>query len=237
LEIKIEKIVQTFNVTLISKDTREKYEILPFISVYCTVTGGKFEERSETEKQVLLIEKEKLSVNDGETHMVYIGCVTSIVNGSHYDFREIFKEIAEQKIHLHMYVSIRGTRDKAYQQLAEENSFIHYHGHLDQKTLLKEITQYDYGWAGFNVNKQNIKHLDVALPNKTFEYVACGLPVLAFPHKTLHNFLERINVGFVFNNLDEMFLKLRSRKAVILRQNVLDLRHKFTVESNIKKSH
>ena len=179
--------------------------------------------------------RKKLSEKDGHPHIVYIGTVTSKIEGSHYDFRKIFKGIAERKIHLHMYVSIWGTRDKTYQQLAEGNSFIHYHGHLDQKALLKEITQYDYGWAGFNVNKKNAKHLDVALPNKTFEYVACGLPVLAFPHKTMRNFLERNNVGFVFNNLDEMALKLKDHKAGTLRQNVLDLRYKFTVESNIKK--
>jgi len=53
--------------------------------------------------------------------------------------------------------------------------------------LLDEITQYDFGWAGFNVNRKNREHLDVALPNKVFEYVGCGLPVLAFPHKDIRN--------------------------------------------------
>jgi glycosyltransferase involved in cell wall biosynthesis len=179
--------------------------------------------------------KKKLSEKDGCPHIVYIGTVTSRIEGSHYDLREIFKGIAERGIHLHMYVSIWGTRDKAYQKLAKENRFIHYHGHLDQKTLLEEITRYDYGWAGFNVNGKNVKHLDVALPNKTFEYIVCGLPVLAFPHKTLRSFLERNKVGLAFKDLDEMLRKLETDEVARVKKNVLISRRRFTVESNINR--
>ncbi|KPV65496.1 MAG: hypothetical protein AOA65_0100 [Candidatus Bathyarchaeota archaeon BA1] len=79
--------------------------------------------------------RKRLSEKDGQTHIVYIGTVTSIVKDSHYDLREIFNEIANHGIHVHMYVSIWGARDKAYQRLAEENNFIHYHGHFDQKEI------------------------------------------------------------------------------------------------------
>ena len=179
--------------------------------------------------------RRKLSEKDGQTHIVYIGTVTSIIEDSHYDLRKIFREIANHGIHLHMYVSIWGARDKAYQHLAEENDLIHYHGHLDQKTLLPEITQYDFGWAGFNGNRKNRKHLDVALPNKVFDYIACGLPVLAFPHRNIREFLDRHNVGLVFDNVDKMPSQLQNRKTESVRRNVLNMRHKFTVEGNIGK--
>ena len=71
---------------------------------------------------------------------------------------------------------------------SESSKFIHYHGHLNPKILLQEITKYDFGWAGFN-NATNKKHLDVTLPNKLFEYIACGLPVLSFPHRTQKKFI------------------------------------------------
>jgi len=179
--------------------------------------------------------RKKLSEKDGQIHIVYIGTVTSLIEDSHYDLREIFREIAARDIHLHMYVSIWGTRDKAYQRMAEDNEFIHYHGHLDQRTLLDEITQYDYGWAGFNTNDKNISHLDVALPNKAFEYVACGLPVLAFPHKTLKRFIERNMVGLIFDDIEEMASKLKEDEMESITNRVLDSRHKFTVEANIGK--
>ena len=179
--------------------------------------------------------RRKLSEKDAEIHIVYIGTVTSIIEDSHYDLRKIFREIVDHGIHLHMYVSIWGARDKAYQRLAEENNFIHYHGHLDQKRLLYEITQYDYGWAGFNANRRNRRHLDVALPNKVFEYIACGLPVLAFAHENIKEFLDRHNVGLVFDSVDEMVSQLRDRKLESVRRNVLNSRHRFTVEKNIGK--
>jgi glycosyltransferase involved in cell wall biosynthesis len=179
--------------------------------------------------------RRKLSDKDGQTHIVYIGTVTSIVKDSHYDLRETFREIAKQRIHVHMYVTIWGTKDKAYHRLAEENNFIHYHGHLDQKALLYEITQYDFGWAGFNVNPKNRKHLDVALPNKVFEYIACGLPVLAFPHRNISGFLNRHKVGLVFDSVDEMASQLQNGKLESVKKNVLNARYEFTVEKNISK--
>ena len=96
-------------------------------------------------------------------------------------------------------------------------------------------TQYDFGWAGFNGNRKNRKHLDVALPNKVFDYIACGLPVLAFPHRNIREFLDRHNVGLVFDNVDKMPSQLQNRKTESVRRNVLNMRHKFTVEGNIGK--
>lgn len=180
--------------------------------------------------------KEKRSVKDDQTHIVYIGTVTNRIKDSHYDLREIFRGIADLGLHIHIYVSLFSLADKAYQELADENSFIHYHEHLDQKSLLQEITQYDYGWAGFNVNKKNERHMNVALPNKIMEYVACGLPVLAFPHKTIKEFVNEHKVGFIFNDLDKMVDQIEDRELVKrIRKNVLESQYKFTIEQNIGK--
>lgn len=180
--------------------------------------------------------KEKRSTKDNQMHIVYIGTVTNRIKDSHYDLREIFKGIADLGLHIHIYVSRFGLEDKAYQELADENRFIHHHGHLDQRSLLQEITQYDYGWAGFNVNKKNERHMDVALPNKIMEYLACGLPVLAFHHKTIKNFVNEHEVGLIFNDLDKMIDLLEdSERVKRIRKNVLDSRYKFTIEQNMGK--
>ncbi len=42
-------------------------------------------------------------------------------------------------------------------------------------------SDYDFGWAGFNAGL-NGAHLDTALPNKLYEYLGCGLPVITLQH-------------------------------------------------------
>lgn len=180
--------------------------------------------------------KKKLSNKDKETHIVYIGCVTSVVKGSHYDLREIFRRIADHKIHIHIYpTSDHITKsNRTYRKLAEHNGFIHCHDTLDCKNLLYEITQYDFGWAGFNSAK-NGKHLDIALPNKVLEYVSSGLPVIAFPHKTIQHFIGKYGIGLVIKDIDELPETLRNVNISELEGHVMRSRHKLTVEGKIPK--
>ena len=57
LEIMPKKVIKTFHVTLISRDTGEKHEIHPFISVYSTKIGGTLRERYSPNKRVFLVGK------------------------------------------------------------------------------------------------------------------------------------------------------------------------------------
>ena len=171
----------------------------------------------------------KLSDEDGEIHIVYAGTITSRIEGHHYDLRDIFREIAENGFHIHIFAA---REDDAYRRLAKDEKLIHYHGHLDQRVLMQELTKYDYGWAGFN-DAFNKEHLDVTLPNKAFEYISCGLPILTLPHKTLSEFVEEHQVGIVINDFTEMREKLSEASA--LRTNTLKKRFEFTIEKNINR--
>lgn len=173
--------------------------------------------------------KRKLSERDGGVHIAYEGTLSSFP-GDHYDLKDIFKDLARHGYHIHVYDS-HNNRD--YDQLAETHDSIHYHGHADPRELLCEMTQYDYGWAGFNAAK-NQEHLDVALPNKLFEYLAAGLPVLSFPHKTQKEFIEANEVGLVFEDIDEFDDKVKEPLTLErIRNNVLQKRYAFTMEANI----
>lgn len=179
--------------------------------------------------------RNKLSETDGEVHIVYIGTLTSLMKENQYNLVDIFKSIAKGGMHIHIYPSKLSLRDKTYKKIAKESKLIHYHGHLERKRLLTEITQYDFGWAGFNSNEKNRHHLDVALPNKVIEYVACGLPVLAFPHKTIKEFIERHKVGFVFNKINELARWLERGGHLMVKERTTKSRYKFTIERNIRK--
>jgi len=175
--------------------------------------------------------KEKLSDKDGQVHIVYEGTLASL-RGDHYDLKGIFKEIASHGMNIHIYDS---HSNDDYLRLAKTDDFIHYHGHLDPRDLLNEMTQYDFGWAGFNV-AMNKPHMDVALPNKAFEYIACGLPILSYPHKAQKKFIEKHGVGLVFEGIDEIPSMLTNTEVLReIRKTVLKKRFEFTVERNIRK--
>ena len=180
--------------------------------------------------------KEKLSNRDGETHIVYIGCVTSVVEDSHYDLREIFKDIADNQIHIHIYPTknIITQSSHSYKKLDDASEFIHLHNNLSRRNLLQEITQYDFGWAGLN-RAANNKHLEIVLPNKVTEYIASGLPVLAFPHKTIKMFIKKNDVGLTFSNIDDLKSLLEKPEVSKMRENTLLVRHHLTIEKQIPK--
>ncbi len=174
--------------------------------------------------------RRKLSENDEEIHIVYEGSVDSVNLGSHYDLKDIFKAIANQGIHIHIYAS---KENPDYAAFADGNGYIHYHGHLEPKELLQEITQYDYGWAGFNTAR-NKEHTDMVLANKVLEYIVCGLPVISFNHKTQQNFIEKNGIGIVICEIDELSSRLREQPELDkVRVRVLERRHDFAVEDKI----
>ena len=175
--------------------------------------------------------KEKLSKKDGQVHIVYEGTLASF-DGDHYDLAKIFEGIASHQLHVHIYAA---NANLDYKKLAEKNSFIHYHGHSDPRKLFEEITRYDFGWAGFN-NAKNKPHMDVALPNKTMEYLACGLPTLSFPHKAQKNFIQKHGVGIIIEDLENLPEKLSDKNLLKnIRENIMRKRLQFTFEKNIDK--
>jgi len=72
------------------------------------------------------------------------------------------------------------------------------HLHLDTRGGLRELAQYDYGWSGFNVQK-NKPHIDVALPNKLFEYINSGIAVAASDLPEMKRIVAGYRLGTTFD--------------------------------------
>lgn len=159
--------------------------------------------------------------------IVYEGFVSN--NDGHYDLRVIFQALATEGMEVHIYPS----RDNSsYQALADCEPNIIYHQSLCPEALFRVMTQYDFGWAGFN-DTLNRMHLDTVLPNKLFEYIACGLPVIGFPHEALKNFLETHGLGLVINEIEGLQERLRTPEMEGVRKNVRRRNSDFTVEAKI----
>jgi len=169
-----------------------------------------------------------------DIHIVYIGCITDLVKDSHYYLKPIFQQIADQQIHIHIYPTtdeITRSND-AYRELAFTNDYIHLHQHMSRPSLLKTLPQYHFGWAGLN-DATNHTHLDLALPNKVIEYIACGLPVLSFQHRTMAHFIETSQTGIVLPDVHSLGTCLNNIDYSRLRDTVRKQRHHFTIEEQI----
>ena len=183
--------------------------------------------------QKVLPQRFKPMLSTREIHIVYVGTITSKVYGSHYDLREIFLEIARNRMHIHIY-PVRD--DEAYIKLSKENPYIHYHKRLPRTVLLKEISKYHFGWAAF-YDGLNKEHLKMAFPNKIIDYVGAGLPVVTFSqHDTIARFLEKYKLGIILSDISELYkLKEAVKNGMItrIRRRAKKLRYEFTVERKI----
>lgn len=159
---------------------------------------------------------------NGALRLVYQG--TLATNNGHYDLRELFAAITAANVRLDVYPN-RPLPD--YQGLGVE-----LRRRLTPKRLLATLPAYDLGWAGFNA-ALNGAHVDTALPNKVFEYIGCGLPVVTLRHKALAHFVEANGLGVVLDGVDGVGERLDGLDLVALRRQVAAVRLDFTVESQI----
>ena len=161
--------------------------------------------------------------------IVYQGTLSS--NGGHYDLLDIFRTLVDQGASLDVYPS-RPVPD--YEQLARKTPGLTLHDKVSPQRLLEVLGQYDFGWAGFNTTL-NRAHLDTALPNKAFEYLGCGLPVLTLDHTALRRFVEEHGVGVSLPTLDGLSARLEALDLPSLRRRVALARPNLTIEANIAR--
>jgi glycosyltransferase involved in cell wall biosynthesis len=165
----------------------------------------------------------------GAWRVVYEGTLST--NGGHYDLRSLFVSIVEAGVVLDIYPS-RPAPD--YHDLAEEHPTMRCLDTLDPPSLLRALPHYDYGWAGFNA-AMNRAHLDTALPNKLYEYLGCGLPVLTLRHKALARVVETRGVGISLARLEDLGRRLAEVELSALRRRVAEERAHLTVEANVAR--
>jgi hypothetical protein len=162
----------------------------------------------------------------GPWRVVYQGTLLS--DGGHYDLREIFRQVAGGGVALHVYPARPAPEYEALPGIS-------CHPTLDPHTLLGALPRYDFGWAGFNT-ALNGAHLDTVLPNKLYEYLGCGLPVLTLSrHQALDRFVRTHAVGLSLTEPAELGAQLDALDVTALRRRVAELRNTLTVEHHIHR--
>jgi glycosyltransferase involved in cell wall biosynthesis len=160
---------------------------------------------------------------DGPPRLVYQGTLST--NGGHYDLRDLFAAIAGQGVSLDVFPA---REVPEYREIPG----IRVHHTLPLPELLRRLPAYDFGWAGFNTGL-NGAHLDTALPNKLYEYLGCGLPVITLQHRALRRMLGEEGVGIALDSVADLGAALASVHVAALRARVAARRERYTVEAHI----
>lgn len=159
--------------------------------------------------------------------VVYQGSLSA--NGSHYDLRDHFAGIAGSGLPLDVFPN----RDApAYHALAARTPGLRVMATEEPAALLRRLPAYDVGWTSFNTGL-NAAHLDTALPNKAFEYLASGLPIAVGAHRALERLVAEEGVGVVVERPGDLGAALEEADLGALRARVSERRHLFTVEGHI----
>jgi len=102
------------------------------------------------------------------------------------------------------------------------------HPSLEYPKIFPAMGCHDWGLCG---NKAVFTEWNLAMPNKLFEYIASGIPVVAMNAKNAGKFVEKEGFGINVSNVQE--LKDRWDERGPCQKNVLLRRSEFTMEKNI----
>jgi hypothetical protein len=171
---------------------------------------------------------QKMGFASGEYHLVYEGGL-NLNSNTHRYMIDFFREIVEAGMWLHVYgLCTPDTRAGYVTQI--ENPRLVFHNPLPPADLIKEMTQYDMGLCLFYVTPENQHHLNSTLPNKLYDYLGAGLPVLTSPLDEMTAFLDEHKCGLTWTNAEEM-KKLIPEACGRLKINPMD----FTMEAQAHK--
>lgn len=159
----------------------------------------------------------KLSSLDGEIHCVYEGGLTN-VDGHHRNIQDIFMKLAENNIHVHYYAPFE---NDYYKELGSKSKYLHCEGTKEPNELIEDMTKYDIGLVVLNVTERNRTFLDTTFPNKAWEYLAAGLPLLLSDLTSFRDFLNKYNVGEIINFKGSIRKQVERVKKVKISSNFL----------------
>jgi hypothetical protein len=109
------------------------------------------------------------------------------------------------------------------------------YGTLRMYAAIDQYTRYDYGFVGSNVDTPEIQ---MCMPNKLFDCIAAGIPVIVLNAETAGKFVEDNGFGISIQGLENMD-KVPWHDFEFwnkCKQNVLDKRYEYTMENQLQKT-
>ncbi|MCM1231005.1 MAG: hypothetical protein NC489_12810 [Ruminococcus flavefaciens] len=179
------------------------------------------------DQEEIINEHPKLSSMDGEIHCVYEGGVVGNDKMSHRYFEDIWGKIVDCGIHIHYYSPSNYSYCK---ELESKSKYLHFEGNLGTKKLIQEMTKYDCGLLLLNMNEQNEAFLETASPNKLYEYINAGLPVIVGNVTPLINFVEKYGAGKKLDMKGDIKAQIAAISKIMIEKDFL-IKNKLTMMS------
>ena len=179
-----------------------------------------------------------LSGQDGEIHTVAPGRAVGI---SFADLREL----AKQKIHLHLYVQNYPSWRESFISIAKSamGDRFHLHSPCLPQDWVKEFSRYDAGWLHCFRSRNEGKPVraewdDLNLPARMNTLAAAGLPMLQLNNEghivAMQSKVKELNIGVCFDNYEQLGHLLRDKELMkTLRNNVLKHRKQFSFDYHV----
>ena len=180
----------------------------------------------------------KLSETDNAFHTVIPGRIVGI------DEKDM-KTMAEQDIHLHIYIeNYHSTREYLHQRLIRAApKHFHLHPNCMPVNWVREFSQYDAGWLHSyeSVNNGNIMRAawnDLNIPARINTLAAAGLPMILRDNTghvvATQSQVKTYDIGIFFNEIKQLRETFDDKvRMEILRSNVLKHRKKFSFDYHV----
>lgn len=130
------------------------------------------------------------------------------------DYTEVADQTDKLGMDFHLYA---GRKDEKFREhYSRAHTFVH--EPLDYENLLDNVSRHDWGLVG---NTTKTREWQVAMPNKLFEYLATGVPVVSMNADNCSRFVEATGVGIVAESPDELAARWgehRDRRKKVFRE-------------------
>lgn len=164
--------------------------------------------------------------------LVYEGRVNlpSETSGAHTgfqycDYTDVATRTKEIGMDFHLYA---GRTDQKFRAHYDERAYIH--KAAEYGDLIDAVSRHDWGLVG---NSIATREWDVAMPNKLFEYMAAGVPVVAMNAADCAEFVESEGVGISVKGPEELGERWREHREC--RKRLIKCRQSWSMNANIHK--
>jgi len=178
-------------------------------------------------EEIPSLNMEKLSNKIEGIHIGFAGNIT--VSDRYRNFLPFFIELAKKKIHVHMHVVSRDKNSlRVCKKTAEKNEYLHFYPPMPPKKVIKYLSAYDFGILPFETE---LEYYETILPNKLFDYIAAGIPIISSDVRCIKNFISKHNIGFYYKDFKDLIEKLKYTDPTKFKIE----RAKFLIDKHIDK--